>query len=1089
MMPAKTKKELRAEKKALRRAAHLRAMQDHESEESNEENYRRTADPPAYVATNEGDIVAAPKSPRAEKMSPGADGEGEVAAIEKKPQIRGILKKPTLPRGAVARDSVEVSSSSSDTDDDEEGGKLARKPSLSLESVETGASSAYSEPGMSTATMSATTASGAASVISAATSSADTVSQADASASTEVVKNRSVKGKSRTAGASAVATIEEGIGNDGEGKGMEGGEEAADLGSNAVWDDAIEKKEEERAEKKLAAVDGSDRSRKIKGSIDGSKRSGKAGRSDVSGTGKSKSTEEGREKMGSKRGSKKKSKSKKSKRDLDAGGGNGEVATAAVIAHADEAVQNWKESSDPIMHGEDGGSKSHTRGALEGDEAEGKREKQKKRLLMLSVCLLLLLVLILGLAFGMRSGGDDGGSNVEEANDVDAKGTGTSTRSPSRSPTTEPTPPGMWIFDTPVDVVDVPSPSARKETVHSVDLVLENMPKGYTLPPEMENSILSFVRDKIDRQLSEDDIELISVFYAEDDVGERRFLRAPLVRRRLATISLPLEISVVGPADISDVHLTYIMEALEDTTDLTEYLQLLDKNAFRDADVSFASDSYERPTPTPQPTNDPTPPPIFRSPTASPIENIGGTTPSPTTAPLINLPTPPPTPLATTASPTDNPTFKPTWVNSLKCTPDPPPNAQCDEAEMILLEKCSSSDTRAKDEYAHALAMATKPDGIIYGVVGSPRHDTSGSAYLISYDQATTQWKHVVEIVPGGASANGGFEGEEVNRSYDQFGYAVALSSEWIAVSAPFDTASTGRVSVYWLDGVLSGGFTEPDAELLASDGNFLARFGSSLAIDRNTLVIGANKDRGNLGSAYIFQYSDGARSWLEIAKLAPDDVSVDSQGNFGQSVAITLGVVVVGAPMDGTIGRRRSGSVYVYDDTGAFLQKIVPFELLGGDQFGYSVAAQTSTNPLTNARETRIAIGARMRDDQGIDSGSVYLYVQRDGEGDFVFEEKLTPSEWATGAEMGTSLAMDEDKIIVGARSLNSGGGAFYFQYDGLAWSGRDSVTPQSVGARSGDEVGSAVAMASGVALIGAHSNDEGGQDAGALYSFVVCD
>ena len=99
MMPAKTKKELRAEKKALRRAAHLRAMQDHEREESGEENYRRTADPPAYVATNEGDIVAAPKSPprRAEKRGPGADGGGEVAEQKKKPQIRGILKKPTLP--------------------------------------------------------------------------------------------------------------------------------------------------------------------------------------------------------------------------------------------------------------------------------------------------------------------------------------------------------------------------------------------------------------------------------------------------------------------------------------------------------------------------------------------------------------------------------------------------------------------------------------------------------------------------------------------------------------------------------------------------------------------------------------------------------------------------------------------------------------------------------------------------------------------------------------------------------------------------------------------------------------------------------
>ena len=135
--------------------------------------------------------------------------------------------------------------------------------------------------------------------------------------------------------------------------------------------------------------------------------------------------------------------------------------------------------------------------------------------------------------------------------------------------------------------------------------------------------------------------------------------------------------------------------------------------------------------------------------------------------------------------------------------------------------------------------------------------------------------------------------------------------------------------------------------------------------------------------------------------------------------------VVAVGAPYDGTSERCRNGSVYVYSLSGSgssfeLLQKIVPLELLGGDQFGSSLTvgnAAAYPNDNTNIRETRIAIGARLRDDKGMDSRSVYMYLRRDGESEFSFEQKLIPSEWSPGAEMGTSVDMDQHKVIVGAR------------------------------------------------------------------------
>jgi len=357
-------------------------------------------------------------------------------------------------------------------------------------------------------------------------------------------------------------------------------------------------------------------------------------------------------------------------------------------------------------------------------------------------------------------------------------------------------------------------------------------------------------------------------------------------------------------------------------------------------------------------------------------------------------------------------------------------------------------------------------------------------------------WSHVAEFVPGGASANGGFIGTIQQSSYDQFGFDVAITNDWVAISAPADTASQGKVSLFRLDDVRNGEQMEPDVELLASDRSYLTRFGSSVAIDGDTLVVGASRDRDKLGSTYIFQYdASSAGGWMETVKLEPDNVSVDSQGNFGHSVAILAqdGIVVVAAPYDGSQGRRRNGSVFIYSGGSSsssssytLLQKIVPSQLLSGDQFGSSLATETSVNPITNVREVHIAIGARLRDDKGIDSGSVYMYVRREGETEFSFEQRLVASTWSPGAEFGTSVDMDGHKIIVGAKKHDGQGGAHYFQFDGATWIDRGVVTPS--GNNDGDDFGSAVALTSSVALVGSYSNDDVGEDSGAIYSYAVC-
>ena len=110
-----------------------------------------------------------------------------------------------------------------------------------------------------------------------------------------------------------------------------------------------------------------------------------------------------------------------------------------------------------------------------------------------------------------------------------------------------------------------------------------------------------------------------------------------------------------------------------------------------------------------------------------------------------------------------------------------------------------------------------------------------------------------------------------------------------------------------------SGGGVEfrQRAKLTATDGAAGDLFGGSVSIDGDTMVIGAYKDddKGlNSGSAYVFtrDTTGGITSgWTQVAKLTAADGAAGDQ--FGGSVAINSDTMVIGAWRD------NSGSAYVF--------------------------------------------------------------------------------------------------------------------------------------------------------------------------------
>jgi hypothetical protein len=260
-------------------------------------------------------------------------------------------------------------------------------------------------------------------------------------------------------------------------------------------------------------------------------------------------------------------------------------------------------------------------------------------------------------------------------------------------------------------------------------------------------------------------------------------------------------------------------------------------------------------------------------------------------------------------------------------------------------------------------------------VVGAYGDDISkGAAYVYNMDGTGE-----VKITPSDLANN------------DQFSYSVAMSDTKIVVGAQYDDdpGNSGSVYVYNTDGT-------GEQKIVASDGADSDYFGGSVAIQGDKIIVGAwgDDDAGsNSGSVYVYN-TDGTG---EVKITASDAAQSD---RFGWSVAATDTKIVVGAPWDNDRGGQ-SGSVYVYNTDGTGEVKITASDGAVVDYFGRSVAIS----------DTKVIVGAPLNDDSGASSGSVYVY-NTDGTG----EVKITASDAVTSDLFGTSVAISDTKVIVGA-------------------------------------------------------------------------
>ncbi len=196
--------------------------------------------------------------------------------------------------------------------------------------------------------------------------------------------------------------------------------------------------------------------------------------------------------------------------------------------------------------------------------------------------------------------------------------------------------------------------------------------------------------------------------------------------------------------------------------------------------------------------------------------------------------------------------------------------------------KLTASDRARGDRFGRAVAVSDA--GI---AVGAPREERAGAidqgaVYTFWCDGLA--WSQNAKLVSPTAA------------NHDWFGFALAMEGMRLAVGA--QNADVGPL----LDAgsVTMFAFTNTSwslcQQLFAPDAAYGANFGSALALSGRTLVVGAERDTVSgirSGSAYVFDRDFNDR-WVYSAKLAPRSPAPDDY--FGSGAGVSGESIVVGA-------------------------------------------------------------------------------------------------------------------------------------------------------------------------------------------------
>jgi hypothetical protein len=386
----------------------------------------------------------------------------------------------------------------------------------------------------------------------------------------------------------------------------------------------------------------------------------------------------------------------------------------------------------------------------------------------------------------------------------------------------------------------------------------------------------------------------------------------------------------------------------------------------------------------------------------------------------------------------------------------------------------------------------------------------------------------------------------------DGFGSSVAISGDTLVLGAPEEDSSattvngnqtnnnaenSGAVYVFVRDETT----WFQQAYLKASNSDAGDRFGTSIAISGDTVVVGApvedssatgidgdqtDNSADRAGAAYVFIRN--GTTWSQQAYIKASNTDV--RDGFGSSVAIsgdTVAVAAVGEDSSATgidgdqadNSATIAGAIYVFARSGTTWSQeayVKASNTEPSDSFGTALALSGETLVVAAPEDDSSATGVNgdQADNSATGSGAVYVFV-RTGES-WSQQAYIKASNTGVGDLLGLGgVAVSGDILAVGTtfedssatgingdqddNSASLAGAVYVFARSGTTWA--QEAYLKASNNEAGDQFGAAIALSGEILAVGASQEassstgvngnqaDNGAEGSGAVYLFLRSD
>lgn len=332
--------------------------------------------------------------------------------------------------------------------------------------------------------------------------------------------------------------------------------------------------------------------------------------------------------------------------------------------------------------------------------------------------------------------------------------------------------------------------------------------------------------------------------------------------------------------------------------------------------------------------------------------------------------------------------------------------------------------------------------------LGADTKNRAGSAYI--FERSGGTWSQVQKIVASDRNSNDRF-GFSVSISgdyaivgaYNEDHDAAGLNSKNNAGSAYIFSRSGGGI---WSEQQKIVASDRSNADVFGFDVAISGNYALIGAFQEDHNVAGTDS-LNRSGSAYFFERDTDTDVWSEVYKAVASDR--DAEDRFARSVAIDADYAVIGAYFEDhntsdADSLRRAGSAYIYERTGGSwsqTQKIVASDRAKNDNFGNSVAISGDLIVIGAPKEDHDPAGSNSISN----SGSLYVF-ERGGGGTWSEVQKIKHSDRNNSDLLGTSVAISgeyifaglssEDDDVDGSDGKTSAGSAYLFERAGITFS-----------------------------------------------------